>query len=113
MPLKRCILEMGVGFDLHGRDMTKAATRAVHDAIHRNSLNIRAMGASGPEAMHVHVLIGVPEPELVRGDEVAALPYGHKTIEVVRGGLAVLSEGGADPTIIANGAIIVSLDLPD
>ena len=113
MTLRRVVLEMGVGFDLHGGDMTKAATRAVHDAIHRNSLNLRAMGASGPEAMYVHVLIGVPEPSEVRGDEVlAALPYGQKTIEVVPGGLAVPSERGDDQTIVANAAIIVSLDVP-
>ncbi|HLF09230.1 MAG TPA: Lin0512 family protein [Dehalococcoidia bacterium] len=114
MPLKRCVLEMGVGFDLHGGDVTKAAYRAVHDAIHRNSLNVRAMGAAGPEAMHVHVLIGVPDPGQVRGEEVlAALPYGQKTIEVVQGGLAIPSERGDDRTIMANAAVVVSLDLPD
>ena len=113
MPLKRCVLEMGVGFDLHGGDMTKAAYRAVQDAIHRISLNMRAMGAAGPEAMHVHVLIGVPDPSEVRGEEVlSALPYGQKSIEVVQGGLAVASERGDDRTIMANAAVIVSLDLP-
>jgi uncharacterized protein (TIGR02058 family) len=105
---------MGVGFDLHGGDMTKAAVRAVHDAIHRNSLNVRAMGASSVDAMRVHVVVGAPEPSLVQPDEVlAALPYGQKTIEVVSGGLAVTSERGEDRTIVANVAIIVSIDVPD
>jgi uncharacterized protein (TIGR02058 family) len=29
----RCITEMGMGVDVHGRDATKAAKRAVSDAI--------------------------------------------------------------------------------
>src|SRR2546429_254156 len=33
MPRIRCITEMGMGVDVHGRDATKAATRAVSDAI--------------------------------------------------------------------------------
>jgi uncharacterized protein (TIGR02058 family) len=33
MPLKRVILEMGAGNDLHGGDYTKAAIRAVEDAV--------------------------------------------------------------------------------
>ena len=33
MPLKRIILEMGAGNDLHGGDYTKAALRAVQDAL--------------------------------------------------------------------------------
>ena len=32
-PLKRIILEMGTGNDLHGGDYTKAAKRAVHGRI--------------------------------------------------------------------------------
>ena len=34
MPLKRIILEMGTGNDLYGEDYTKAAIRAVQDALH-------------------------------------------------------------------------------
>ena len=44
MPLKRVILEMGAGNDLHGSDYTKAAIRAVDDALHHSSLTmIRAL----------------------------------------------------------------------
>ena len=35
--LKRVILEMGSGTDLHGRDYTKAASRAVQDALRHAS----------------------------------------------------------------------------
>ena len=37
---KRVILEMGTGNDLHGGDYTKAALRAVQDAIHHSSLTM-------------------------------------------------------------------------
>ncbi len=36
--LKRVILEMGAGNDLHGGDYTKAALRAVQDALHHSAL---------------------------------------------------------------------------
>ena len=38
MALKRVITEFGTGNDLHGGDYTKAAVRAVEDAIHHSSL---------------------------------------------------------------------------
>ena len=37
----RCITEMGMGVDVHGRDATKAARRAVSDAIRHSSLGSR------------------------------------------------------------------------
>ena len=36
--MKRLILEMGTGNDLYGEDYTKAACRAVQDALHHSSL---------------------------------------------------------------------------
>ncbi|MBT5111281.1 MAG: hypothetical protein HOM25_21560, partial [Rhodospirillaceae bacterium] len=45
MTAKRVILEMGTGNDLHGGDYTKAAVRAVQDALHHSSLTmIRTLG---------------------------------------------------------------------
>ena len=47
MTAKRVILEMGSGNDLHGGDYTKAAVRAVEDAIHHSSLTfIRRSGST-------------------------------------------------------------------
>lgn len=44
MTAKRVILELGTGNDLHGGDYTKAALRAVQDALHHSSLAmIRAL----------------------------------------------------------------------
>ena len=39
MTMKRVILEMGMGNDLHGEDYTKAAERAIKDALHHSSLS--------------------------------------------------------------------------
>jgi uncharacterized protein (TIGR02058 family) len=58
MTRKRFIVELGYGADLHGRDMTKAACRAVQDALSRNclcGLTVR----------------GVELPELGEGDSIA------------------------------------------
>ncbi len=35
----RCITEMGMGVDVHGKDSTKAARRAVSDALRHSSLS--------------------------------------------------------------------------
>ena len=43
--MKRIILEMGTGNDLYGEDYTKAACRAVDDALHHSSLTLfRSLG---------------------------------------------------------------------
>ena len=39
MAIKRFVTEMGMGVDVHGSDYTKAAKRAVTDAIRHSSLN--------------------------------------------------------------------------
>ena len=47
MTMKRAILEMGMGNDLHGEDYTKAAERAIKDALHHSSLSfIRTLTVS-------------------------------------------------------------------
>ena len=112
MALRRCLLEMGMGTDLHGRDYTKAAQRAVRDALWHNSVSFPRAVGSNPDAMRVHVTIGVPKPEAVNGDEVlSVLPHGHGEISVVQGGLEIPSEDGTDATVIANAAVIISMDL--
>ena len=112
MALKRCLLEMGMGVDLHGRDYTQAAQRAVTNALWHNSLYfIRSFGA-GPESMRVDVTIAVPDPDAVDGEAVLSiLPYGQKHINVVKGGLEIPNEDGSDATVMANAAVLVSLDV--
>ncbi|GAC1629389.1 MAG: hypothetical protein NVS4B4_12120 [Bradyrhizobium sp.] len=59
----------------------------------------------------VDVTIGVPDPGSVDTAAVAKeLPYGTVTVTAVRGGLEIPAEQGSDAIIIANAAVVVSLD---
>ena len=51
----RCITEMGMGVDVHGRDATKAAKRAVSDAIRHSSLGFFRMLGKTANDMFVDV----------------------------------------------------------
>ena len=113
MTLKRVILEMGAGNDLHGGDYTKAAIRAVEDAIHHSSLTmIRTLGVDR-NTVQVDVTIGVQRPERVDAEAVrASLPIGKVTVNVVEGGLDIPDSEPNDIAVIASAAIAVRLDLP-
>ena len=123
MALQRCLLELGTGVDLHGMDSTKAARRAVFDALRHASVSFPRVFGYTPHMMSVDVKIAVPYPETVKPDDVLQeLPYGTKTISVVEGGLEIAGAGdnadstimaNADSTIMANAAITVSLDIPE
>jgi len=113
MALKRVILELGTGNDLHGGDYTKAAIRAVQDAIHHSSLSmIRSLGLDA-RTMQVDVTIGVQEPALVDLEAVrTALPHGEVRVSAVKGGLDVPDDEKGDPAVIASAAVAVRFDLP-
>ena len=103
-------VQMGMGTDLKGGDYTKAAGRAVHDALHRNFLVIGNAFDLPLEAMLVDIRVGVAKPEAVDLDAVKAeAPVGHVTAEAVRGGLDVDMMGHT--TIIANAIVTVSYDV--
>ena len=111
MARKRCITEMGMGVDVHGKDATKAAKRAVSDAIRHSSLSFVRLFGKTPHDMFVDVTIGVPDPTGVDTASVAKeLPYGTVTVTAVKGGLEIPAEQGGDAIIIANAAVVVSLD---
>ena len=112
MSFQRVITEFGTGNDLHGGDYTKAAVRAVHDAIHHSSLSlIRALGVDA-KTMQVDVTIGVQHPAQVQLAAVkAALPHGEVTVKAVRGGLDVADDDGRDTAVIATAAVTVRIDL--
>ena len=111
MTARRVILEMGAGNDLHGGDYTKAALRAVQDALHHSSLTMLRSLKVDPKTMLVDVTIGVPNPDAVDTAAVAKeLPYGTVTVTAVKGGLEIPAEQGSDAIIIANAAVLVSLD---
>ncbi|MBI3916894.1 MAG: Lin0512 family protein [Betaproteobacteria bacterium] len=113
MPLKRVILEMGAGNDLHGADYTKAALRAVEDALHHSSMSwLRSLGLDS-RATQVEVTIGVQRPDQVDAAKVkASLPHGKVTVKLVKGGLDVPAEGNHDMAVIASAAVAVRYDLP-
>jgi uncharacterized protein (TIGR02058 family) len=110
---KRVILEMGTGNDLHGGDYTKAALRAVQDAIHHSSLSlIRSFGLDS-RRIQVEVTVGVQRPDMVDAEAVkASLPHGEVSVQVVKGGLDVPDETSGDLAVIASAAVAVRLDLP-
>ena len=113
MALKRVILEMGTGNDLHGGDYTKAALRAVLDAMHHSSLSmIRSLDLDS-KGMQVEVTIGVQKPDQVDAAAVkASMPRGQVTVKVVKGGLDVPAEHSHDAIVIASAAVAVRFDLP-
>ncbi len=112
MAMKRVVLEIGMGTDIRGADYTKAAVRALRDALWHNSLNVAGALGMPTDAMVVEILIGVPKPDLVDKAEVlAVLPHGTGTVKVVEGGLEIFNDAGTGSTVIANAAAIVRLDI--
>ena len=109
MSAKPAVLEFGMGVDVHGLDCTKAACRAVSDAIRHSSLPLfqEVRGKGGK--MLVDVTVGVPEPASVDVERVRReLPHGEVSVKAVSGGLRV---PGGD-TLIACAAITVSVEYP-
>ena len=111
MTMKRAILEIGMGNDLHGGDYTKAAQRAVNDALHHSSLSfIRTLNID-KKKLYVNVTIGVQNPESVDINKIrASLQIGIVSVDVVKGGLDVPDYENDDPAVIASAAIEVMLD---
>src|SRR5437867_3575272 len=112
MTLQRIITEYGSGNDLHGGDYTKAALRAVEDAIHHSSLAlVRTLGVDS-RTIQVEVTVGVQRPDAVDAARVkAALPHGEVSVRIVKGGLDVPDDSGGDVAVIATAAVTVRLDL--
>ena len=95
----RCITEMGMGVDVHGKDATKAARRAVSDAIRHSSLGFFRMLGKTSSDMFVDVTIGVPDPGAVDTSAVAKeLPYGTVTCQRSRAGSRWMTSRVAMPS---------------
>ena len=104
--MKRLILEMGMGADLYGEDYTKAACRAVDDAIRHSSLILFRSLNLDHEKMVVNVTVGVQKPEAVDADIVAAkLPRGQAVVQVVHGGQNIVDEENGTVSVIASIAV--------
>ena len=112
MAMKRMVTEIGMGTDIRGADYTKAAVRALRDALWHNSLNIADALGMPTDSMQVEVFIGVPRPDQVdKAAVLAVLPHGTGTVEVVEGGLEITNDAGTGKTVIANAAAVVRLDV--
>ncbi|MBE1286047.1 MAG: hypothetical protein GJ676_22220 [Rhodobacteraceae bacterium] len=109
---KRIILEMGTGNDLYGQDYTKAARRAVQDALHHSSITLFSKLGIDHTEMRVQVTIAVQKPEQVDCDLVAKdLPRGRAQVTAVFGGLDVEDAEAGTCHIVATAA--VEAFLPD
>jgi uncharacterized protein (TIGR02058 family) len=113
---KRYIVEFGTGVDLHGGDVTKAAKKAVKDAVSHCCLCgiEEILGVKDfDESMFLKIKIGSPHPEKVNKSELMeAIPFGKAEIEVVEGGLSfeglyVPSLGEGKTIVMVNAAITV------
>lgn len=112
MAMKRMAVEIGMGTDIRGADYTKAAVRALRDALWHNSLSVAKAVGMPTDSMVVEILIGVPRPELVdKAAVLAVLPHGTGTVKVMEGGLEIANDDGTDSTVIANAVAIVHLDI--
>ncbi|AHF79457.1 Lin0512 family protein [Thermococcus paralvinellae] len=88
---KRYVIEIGMGIDQHGQDSTKAAIKAVKDAISRVCTVglLELFELDFERDVRVEVIIGGPYPEKVDVEKVRkAIPLKcEKVINVVNGGL--------------------------
>ncbi|WP_170376566.1 Lin0512 family protein [Ruegeria atlantica] len=106
MTEKRIILEMGTGNDLYGQDYTKAARRAVQDALHHSSITLFSKLGVDHTEMRVSVTIGVQNPDKVDCDLVAAdLPRGRAEVRAVKGGLDIDDAQAGTKHIVATAAV--------
>ena len=112
MAKTRMALEMGMGSSLRSGDYTRAAVRAVEDALWRNSISFAEAFGFEKSDMLIDISIGVQKPDLVDLAAVkAVLPYGNGDVEILEGGLDIEKPDGGGVTILANAAIVVSFDM--
>src|SRR5690242_13850844 len=88
-------IEIGMGIDLHGQNVTKAAARAVQNAIHHNSMpGLRSVLPNHDfKNMKVKVRLAVPvdKEKLDLAVVQAELPYGQVSFEIIDGGMLTTS----------------------
>jgi uncharacterized protein (TIGR02058 family) len=108
---QRFIIEMGMGNDQYGQDYTKAARRAIEDAIRHSSLPM--FGALGLDhrQMRVKVTVGAQEPDAVDCEALReGLPRGEVEVTAVKGGLDVVNPDDGNRIVIVSAAVEAFLD---
>jgi uncharacterized protein (TIGR02058 family) len=115
---KRFIVEIGTGIDIHGEDATKAACRAVKDAVSRSCLCglLEIVELQNLEDVFVDILVASPNPDQVDLEQVMAeVPIGRKAARAVEGGLTAQGlcvpqfAPDCDQILVANAAVTVSI----
>eukprot|EP00262_Sarcandra_glabra_P017969 TRINITY_DN6314_c0_g2_i1.p1 TRINITY_DN6314_c0_g2~~TRINITY_DN6314_c0_g2_i1.p1 ORF type:complete len:134 (-),score=31.14 TRINITY_DN6314_c0_g2_i1:583-984(-) len=119
--MKLLFVEMGVGYDQHGQDITAAAMRACRDAIASNSIPAFKRGSIpgvNSDQMKLQIMLGVPRStqKFLDIERVKSVfPYGEiLSFEVVDGGL-ICSSGvfleamgdKSDDCYVVNAAVYV------
>ena len=116
MGARRFIVEIGTGADLHGEDVTKAACRAVRDAISRSCLCglVEILGIGDLRSLTVDIQVACPKPVEVDLEQVkAVVPIGVKTARAVDGGMRAKGlcvadfAPGCEWIVVANAAVTV------
>jgi uncharacterized protein (TIGR02058 family) len=114
--MRTFVVELGTGVDLHGRDVTAAAVKAVRNAFQHVSLpGLRAVvGLTDLSKVEIEVRLGAPAGvDTLDPSAVAAIfPFGRARVSVEPGGL-VVPGGGADPNdvlVMVNAAIYVRVE---
>jgi uncharacterized protein (TIGR02058 family) len=119
---RKYILELGTGVDLHGEDETKAAQRAVKDAIsHSSMVGLGQLFKIGSfkemsDALMVDVTVATPNPEKIDGEAVLSiLPEGNRRINIIKGGMrwpdqSTSEEAKSHGVVMVNAVIMVLVD---
>ncbi len=111
---------MGVDQHGHNMDATKAAIKAVKNAISNNCLAglNEILNIKDPLEMIVDILIAKPNNTTINEKKVLrAIPFGKKSIQVIDGGMIAsgiyIKELGDinDNMLVVNAAITVSFDI--
>ena len=106
MPYRRFLLEIGMGNDQRGQDYTKAAKRAISNAIRRSSIPFFETLQIDHKEMNLKVTIGVQDPSKVNIEALhSALPRGTAEFYLVKGGLNSTNPDSDNIIVIATAAV--------
>ncbi|MGR3502602.1 Lin0512 family protein [Pseudaestuariivita sp.] len=104
--MQRFIIEMGMGNDQYGMDYTKAAARAIEDAIRHSSIPMFETLGISHDAMEVRVTLGAQEPDKIDTEAlVAKLPRGKASVTATHGGLNVVNPDTGNTLVIVQAAV--------
>jgi len=116
---KRFIVEIGTGIDIHGENVTKAACRAVKDAISRSCLCglLEILELKSLEDVRVDIQVASPNPDRVDLEQVMdEVPIGRKSARAVEGGMTAQGlcvpqfAPQCDQIVVANAAVTVFIN---